>query len=700
MAETQHREVLIAAGTFDHKGGWVLDTQFTESVGASYLLAHGLGVPVVDAQTEVVLPCVGTWRVWVRTRNWVTGAATAPGQFRVLIDGSPLVPVFGVVPDDWAWVDGGVIKTTKTRVKVTLRDLTGFDGRCAGIAFVNGDEAPTATTVWDSREGDASHHLFDLVVTGGGIAGTCAALQAARLGLKVALIHDRTMLGGNASQEIRVWCGGEARHPLVREVRNRFMNRDSGAAISDRTRMRLVQDETNITLYSGWRACGVELAARGERISAVAARQTVSGELAYFRAPLFVDATGDGWIGYWSGADYRMGREASSEFDESMAPHEADQRTLGCSLMWTSIEANTAMPFGPLEWAEPAAQGVVAIQGEWNWEYGLDRDVIVEGEAIRDHLLRVIYGSFSLAKRESQNTRRVLDFVPFNLGKRESRRLLGDVILTENDVRNRTLFEDAVATGSWSIDLHDHAEEADFLTVCHQPLFGRYWIPLRALYSRNIENLFMVGRCFSATHVGLGSPRVMNTTGQMGVAVGCAAALCRRYSVEPRMLAANPAHVAELQTVIGGDFPSHKDAANWIIIDDDDAQWVEFHGDWQMGLHENGDHFGSGFRFVERGNAETRASFTLPVTQAGRYRIRMMWNYYWNGRAAAVPITIRHADGTLNLEVDMRHGSGLWHELATVKLVPNKMAEVCIETVGTDGVVVADAVAMDRVTEV
>ena len=696
--ETKHDVCYVLAAAFVRKGGWSLDTQFAEIVGAPYLLAHGLGVPVVDAQTDVTLPAAGRWRVWVRTRNWVPGVAEPPGQFRVLIDGRPLAQVFGIAPDAWGWVDGGEIEPASAQISVALRDLTGFDGRCAGVAFTRGDQPPEAVAA--PVEPAMPQYSFDLVVVGGGIAGTCAALAAARQGLKVALLHDRPMLGGNASQEVRVWCGGEARHPLVREVRNLFMNREPGAALSDRARMRLVQDEPNVALYTGWRACGVERTVDEDRIAAVTARQVETGATARFAAPLFVDATGDGWIGYWAGADYRMGREAADEFGESMAPAVSDGQTLGCSLMWTSMTANTAVPFGPLPWAEPAAQGVVATQGEWNWEYGLDHDIIAEGETIRDHLLRVIYGSFSLAKRDPQHARRVLDFVPYNLGKRESRRLLGDVILTENDVREQTPFPDAVATGTWSIDLHEHAGGADFLTMSRQPLFGRYWIPLRALYSRNIKNLLMAGRCFSATHVGHASPRVMNTTGQMGVAVGYAAALCRRHALEPQALAADPSRVAELQACIGGAFPGRPDPAQagWTIIDDADAERVTFYGEWKKGLHENGDHVGSGFRYAEQGSADTWAAYALPVQQAGMYRIRMIWNYYWNGRAGAVPVTIRHAHGTLQVAVDMRQGSGLWHELATVELRPESPAEVRIETDGTDGVVVADAVAIERIS--
>jgi hypothetical protein len=696
MVTDQTETVCVPTSAFACKGGWVLDTQFTERVGSPFLLAHGLGTPVLDAYTEVTLPVAGTWHVWVRTRNWVLGVEDPPGLFRVLINGQSLAPVFGIGPDAWGWVAGGGVEVSDTRVRVTLRDLTGFDGRCASVAFTQGAGPPAEEE--HSDPSPRQENRFDLVVVGGGIAGTCAALAAARQGLSVALLHDRPVLGGNASQEIRVWCGGEARHPLVREVRNRFMNREPGAALSDLCRMRLVQDEPTLALFTGWRASGVVMAEEKKTIIAVEAQQPETLAWGRFYAPLFVDATGDGWIGFWAGADYRMGREAAAEYDESMAPQQADTHTLGCSLMWTSTEANTEMPFGPLPWAEPAAQGIAATQGEWNWEYGLTLDTIRDAETIRDHLLRVIYGSFSLAKREGKNARRVLDFVPFNLGKRESRRLLGDVVLTERHVRERTPFKDAVATGTWSIDLHEWAGGADFLTVCKQPLFGRYFIPLRALYSRTVDNLMMAGRCFSASHVGLGSPRVMNTTGQMGVAIGCAAAVCKRYALLPREVANDTARMSELQDLIGGDFPGHPDPrrAGWLIVDETDAERVTVSGAWKRGLHENGDHYGSGFLYAEQGGEQTWAAFALPVAEAGRYRVYLTWNTYWDGRADAVPVRITHAEGVAQVTVDMNRGSGEWHVLGDYPLAPERPAGVRIETAGTRGIVVADAVAAER----
>ena len=230
-----------------------------------------------------------------------------------------------------------------------------------------------------------------------------------------------------------------------------------------------------------------------------------------------------------------MGREARAEFNEPAAPEKADRDTLGASLMGESALANTDVPFSA-PWAEAHAQGVAAVNGEWNWEYGLHKDMTTQAEEVRDRLLLAIYGAFSLAKKDPVHARRMLVLCPFILGKRESRRLMGDYVYSERDVTERRIFPDAIAAGSWSVDLHydDFKEGVDFLTTCRQPHYGRYYIPYRAIYSRNVPNLFMAGRCFSCTHVGLGGPRVINTLAQLGVAAGEAAALCRKYACTPR----------------------------------------------------------------------------------------------------------------------------------------------------------------------
>ena len=211
--------VLVETESFPEKGGWVVDQQFMDQMGSPYLLAHGLGEPVPDASGEVELPEAGTYRVWVRTRDWVApwNAPGAPGRFQLLIDGKPLKATFGTEGDPWHWQDGGKVTVGKS-AEIVLHDLTGFDGRCDAILFCkdlsfqppdDGEELAGMRSKllgWDREPQNAGE--FDLVVVGGGVAGTACSVSAARQGLKVALIQDRPVLGGNGSSEVRVWPEG------------------------------------------------------------------------------------------------------------------------------------------------------------------------------------------------------------------------------------------------------------------------------------------------------------------------------------------------------------------------------------------------------------------------------------------------------------------------------------------------------------
>ena len=665
-------------------GGWSLDAQFMDVMGSPYLIAHGKGIRVADATAQVEIPKSGTWRVWVRSRKWTDGA----GSFAVHVNGATLGKVFGASQFEWNWEDGGAVELQEGKCDISLVDGDGFDGRCAGIALVLDGGRPQGAL--DFSSAPCEDVEADLVVVGGGLPGTCAAVAAARRGLRVALVQDRPMLGGNASSEIRVWSGGEARHPIVKELRGWFMNRDANMAISDAHRLRVVQNETNICLRLSTRAFGVEK--DGSRISAVRAFDWAHGRLVRFRAPLFCDATGDGWVGFWAGADFRTGREAKDEFGETFAPEKADGDTLGASLMWTSAVANTPVPFSA-PWAESHAQGEVAVNGEWNWEYGIHRDMIAEGEAIRDRLLLATYGAFSLAKRDPVNSRRVIDFLPFVLGKRESRRLLGDWIYSESDVTGKRKFPDAVATGSWSVDLHydDCSPGVDFLTTCRQPHYGRYWIPYRSLYSRNVENLFMAGRCFSCTHVGLGGARVINTLAQLGVAVGEAAAMCRRLGVMPRGIWTG-GHARELQRLIGGDFPGNPDPAyaGWLIVDDED-EGVKFLGGWRETFCCNGGQVGD--KVHEPTETAGRAVYPLPVEKPGLYRLMGRINYRWDVKDDSETLVVVFSGGRrIDFKWNQAVRSGEWNEIGAVELSPGATLELDVRS--SHGTVVADAFAI------
>ncbi len=682
-------------------GGWVLDAQFMDVMGSPYLLAHGLGVRVTDAKARVAFPTAGEYRVWVRTRNWADGA---PGRFRVLVDGKPLTggPLpsapakeFGAGSREWMWEDGGVVKVDGTTATVALEDLTGFDGRCAGIVF-DSDAQTSVPPVGALKvdEADVAETVkADFVVVGGGMPGVCAAVAAARRGIKVALVQDRPVLGGNASGEIRVYCAGEAKYDLVKELRGFFMNRDANIGLCDQRRMRIVEDEKNIDLRTLTRAFGVEKNADGT-IKAVKALDLRSNRVVRFAAPLFCDATGDGWVGFWAGADWRMGREAKSEFNEGRAPDVADGDTLGASLMWTSAEANASVPFSA-PWAEPHAQGVVAVAGEWNWEYGIHQDMIAQGEEIRDRLLLAIYGAFSRAKKLPKNANRVLNLCPWLLGKRESRRLMGDWVLSQNDVEARTPFKDAIAAGSWAIDLHydDCRPGVDFLTTCKGALNGRYWIPYRAIYSRNVGNLFMAGRCFSCTHVGLGSPRVICTLSQLGVAAGEAAALCKELGATPRGLYAG-GHVRMLQERLGGGFPGVPDrkTEGWAIVDDESPD-VKFGKGWARRHNNNGDQVGDFSRFP-KADAEP-AVYPLPVEKAGRYVLMGKVPYSYGAKPGSqTSCEIVTGGKTKAFFFDQAQGTGSWQKIDEFDLVPG--ATLSIIPAKSKGFIVADGFALVR----
>ena len=668
-------------------GGWSLDVQFMDIMGSPYLIAHGLGVRVIDAKARVAFSQKGEYRVWVRAKNWADGA---PGRFRVIVDGKPLAKEFGAGPREWTWEDGGVVKIDGATATVALEDLTGFDGRCAGIVFTTDEIKPEGAL--KVNEANAAETVkADFVVVGGGMPGTCAAVAAARRGLKVALVQDRPVLGGNASGEIRVYCAGEAKHDIVKELRGFFMNRDENIPLCDKRRMRIVEDERNIDLHTLTRAFGVEKNADGT-IAAVKALDLRSNRVVRFEATLFCDATGDGWIGFWAGADWRMGREAKGEFDESHAPDVADGDTLGASIMWTSADANQAVPFSA-PWAEPHAQGQVATEGEWRWEYGIHRDMIAEAEDIRDRMLLAIYGAFSLAKKKPENANKVLNFCPYLSGKRESRRIMGDWILSQKDVAGSVPFEDAIATGSWGIDLHydGYKPGVDFLSRNTFDHVGRFWIPYRSIYSRNVGNLFVVGRCFSCSHVGLGAPRVISTLSQLGVAAGEAAAMCRELGETPRGIWKG-GHVRKLQERLGGGFPGVPDGktVGWLIVDDE-SEGVTFGKGWTKRHNNNGEQVGDWTHFPKEG--AWKATYPLPVEKAGRYALMGKTPYAHSAKPGSkTAFELTTGGRTESFFFDQAQGTGSWQKIGEFDLEPG--ATLAIVPAKSKGFTVADGFAL------
>ncbi len=521
-------ELLLEAEAFQTRGGWTLDAQFVDTMGSSYLLAHGLGNPVEEAQTTVEFPEPGRYHLWVRTCDWVP--SHHPGRFRVTVNGEELPIVFGTVGEGWIWQDGGSVTINETKTVLRLRDLTGFDGRCDALYFAQDPaarppDAPEDQAIWRRRllglpDVPEREERFDVVVIGGGVAGCSAAVTAARLGLEVALVQNRPVLGGNASPEIGIHPAG-----FDRSVVDELVGLDRETVVSNQERLRL---------YLGWHIFRADTEAN--RITSVDAKNTSTSEEVRLVAPTFIDCTGDGNVGFLAGAAFRMGREGREEFDESLAPAKADRMTHGATLFFKLALADEPCSFPKVPWATDVSQDHIDLTSNHTWEFGHHRDMIGDAEEIRDHLLRAIYGTFATVKERYPKKASRLRFERVNsvAARGESRRLMGDYLLSENDIREQREFPDAVATGGLVFCLHYPGEEHDFRNRMELISVKPYGIPFRCLYSRNIENLMMAGRCASATHIAYSSIKLMKTGGQMGVAVGVAAALCEKHETTPR----------------------------------------------------------------------------------------------------------------------------------------------------------------------
>lgn len=576
--------VLVETEAFDNLGGWVLDQQFMDLMGSPYLLAHGMGTPVSDATTEITFAKPGKYKVWVRTRDWVApwGVEGAPGKFQLKVNDEPLETTFGTEGEKWHWQNGGLVDVTK-KTSLAIHDLTGFEGRCDAILFCSDHNWSPPNELNELNRfrrkvlGLPEHPVdageFDLVVVGGGVAGTAAAVTAARLDLKVALIQDRPVLGGNSSSEVRVWPEGHVNQAPWHRVGDVVMeiipqktgdskNAQNASVFNDDRKLKIVQAEPNITLFLENRMN--EATAKDGRIQSIVCQNIKTAERTLIRGRLFLDSTGDGALGYLVGADFQQtdkGHMGASNLWNIQCLCK-DKDPLSSELQAACEKASfprcpwavdlTDKPFpgreqGPKE-AAPDTSGKPISLGNWFWESGFDRDPINDMERIRDQNFRAVYGAWDAIKNvEKRYPAHRLNWVAYIAGKRESRRLLGDVILTGKDLRDGTEFEDGCFPCTWGIDTHfpdpryskGHEGDEFIAGFTHGEGYtydGPYWAPYRCLYSRNIENLFMAGRDISVTHEALGAVRVMKTTGAMGEIVGMASSICKEHNCSPRQV--------------------------------------------------------------------------------------------------------------------------------------------------------------------
>lgn len=588
--------ILVEAEAFDDLGGWLIDSQFEIQMGSPYLLAHGLGKPVADAQTTVEITEANTYTVWVRSKDWVP--SHHPGRFSLLINDENIGGELGANDQDWSWAEVGQIRLEAGPTTLTLSDLTGFEGRCDAIFLTANGSVPVEGAGEDARawrkallglpKEPVDAGSFDVVVVGGGISGCAAALTAARLGSTVALIQDRPVLGGNASQEIGLTPRGET-NDLVRELAERSSDGDISAEA-------VLRAEPNVTIFLEHRVFATDTI--NGKIISVDARETRTGAERRVRARTFIDASGMAILGILSGAETLAGQESQAEFGEPTAPEVGDDMHHGNTLFFRTRMAETPIEFPAVPWALEVAKDYANLSGQLTqpgvengpgpipgtdpsadpvfdfsdmdpgenplmrfpathfWEYGQWMDLYEDGEEIRDHLLRALIGTFANVKELDPHHYANLDFdwVAHVAAQGEYKRYRGDYVLTETDIRDHKMFSDAVVNNNGAFCLHYPFEpgegEYDFRLKNwtydlrdHQP----YAIPFRSLHSTNIDNLMMAGKHISVTHIAGSSIKLMGNGAQHGVATGAAAYLCAKHDTTPRNIGRE--YIAELQSI-------------------------------------------------------------------------------------------------------------------------------------------------------
>lgn len=449
-----------------------------------------------------------------------------------------------------------------------------------------------------SRSKKIKSMTYDVIVVGGGLSGVCAAIASARGGARTALVHDRPVLGGNASSEIRMHVCGASANSIKRDaeetgilhelmLENKYHNDYFNYSIWDAVLLQKVYDEPLLTTYLN--TTMIDAQTTGDSITQICCYQLTTEIHWSLAAGLFIDCTGNGTLGYLAGAEYRIGSEGKAEFDEPDAPELPNNTRMGNTLLFKAVDRGHPVVFKKPKWAWEMTEEDFKFRGHGNQPalmkfaedeegsttlldqnpkkegkefdtYGLDygywwieisgeeEDIIAEYEKIRDQLVGCIYGVWNHIKNGGDHGAENFDLVWVGMlpGVRESRRLVGDYILTENDLLANRTFEDAVAYGGWPIDNHapkgilDKGKVPSF--VHHFP--GLYTIPYRSYYSKQVENLFLAGRIISASKLAMASSRVMGTCSVGGQAAGTAAALCVKHGCAPRELGA---HIEELQ---------------------------------------------------------------------------------------------------------------------------------------------------------
>jgi len=562
--------LFIEAESFSKLGGWLVEQQSIRQMGSSYIMAHGLGIPVEDACETITISQKNKWIFWVRTRDWsaVWSRGTSAGTFQLLVDHKATPVILGTNGSVWKWQKAGTVVLDKGLHEIALHDLTGFNSRCDAIYLTTDEnDIPPDENIRLAEFRKEKLHIsieddpciYDLAIAGGGVAAVCCAYAAVQSGLKVVLLQDRNLLGGCNSSEIRVSMGGLSHTPPYENIGNVVeaiqpvmgSGRTYDAEFYEDARKKNIFSHLDKNMYQllfNEHVIHVENDKNNPKaITAFISRNTLSGKESRFRAKQFADCTGDAVIARMMNAEVMTGRESYDRFHESLAPQKGDRQVMGMSVLWKAEESENDSVFPDIDWGVDITEDTAyyVTGGDWEWECGQNSDQAEQTEYIRDYGLMTIFANWSYlknhSKRKDEWAKYALNWITPLGGKRESYRVVGDHILTQNDIEERTEYEDMTVGISWNIDIHmpDPQNEANFkepFRSCayHRGIGQTYAIPYRCIYARDVDNLFLGGRTLSASHVAFSCVRVMRTLGALGEVIGMAASICVKEKVNPR----------------------------------------------------------------------------------------------------------------------------------------------------------------------